>query len=115
MIGATTETAPSRNDVKPAWKPTTVRMPTSGASSERALRPAGRVEHERERGGQQRRRATIEPKTTGNAPTRRTACASTGSGAPQPIAAARPKTIVSTPRGYGKRAPCVAPCCVAAS
>ena len=80
---------------------------------ERALRRPRRVEEQRERCHQERAEQD-RPKTT-KAPTRRTACASTGSGAPQPIAAASPKKIVSTRRGYGKRAPCVAPCCVAAS
>ncbi len=40
--------------MNPAWKPTTVRIPTSGAEQERALAPVGRVEHERERSDQQR-------------------------------------------------------------
>ena len=95
MIGATTETAPSLKDMNPAWNPTTVRIPTTGASSsERSVQSGG---SSRSASGETSTvPITIEPNTTGNAPTRRTACASTASGAPQPIAEARPKRIVTT-------------------
>ena len=99
--------------MNPAWNPTTVRIPTTGASrSERSVHCGGSSTSAS--GAASAVPITIDPNTTGKAPIRRTACASTGSGAPQPIAEASPKKIVGTgqdPSGSERertRAPSVA-------